>query len=55
MSDKIKPIPVNTGSIVTGNAFLGRETAFLELKDILDKSILIKEGSGRATVYKLKR
>lgn len=31
------------------------KTAFLELKDLLAKNILIKEGKGRATVYKLKK
>ena len=31
------------------------KTAFLELSDLLGKSVLIKEGKGRATIYKLKR
>ncbi|MFH2024760.1 MAG: ATP-binding protein [bacterium] len=31
------------------------KTAFLELKDMLAKNILIKEGKGRATIYKLKK
>ncbi|MCL0067051.1 putative DNA binding domain-containing protein [Thermodesulfovibrionales bacterium] len=30
------------------------KTAFLELKDLLIKNILMKEGKGRATIYKLK-
>lgn len=30
------------------------KTAFLELKDLLNKDILIKEGKGRATSYRLK-
>jgi len=31
------------------------KTAFLELKDLLAKNILIKEGKGRATIYKLNK
>ncbi len=31
------------------------KTAFIELKDLLVRNILIKEGSGCATSYKLKR
>jgi len=31
------------------------KTAFLELKDLLNKNILIKEGKGRTTIYKLKK
>ncbi len=31
------------------------KTAFLELKELFIKNILIKEGRGRATIYKLKR
>ncbi len=31
------------------------KTAFLELKDLFIKNILIKEERGRATIYKLKR
>ncbi|MCX5751209.1 MAG: DUF4062 domain-containing protein [Candidatus Saganbacteria bacterium] len=31
------------------------KTAFLELNDLLKKDLLVKEGKGRATTYKLKR
>jgi len=31
------------------------KTAFLELKVLFIKNILIKKGSGRATIYKFKR
>lgn len=31
------------------------KTAFLELNDLLKKNILIKEGKGRTTIYRLKR
>jgi len=34
---------------------VSNKTAFLELNDLVAKDILIKQGKGRATVYKLKR
>lgn len=30
-------------------------TVFLELKNLVEKNILIKEGKGRAVTYRLKR
>lgn len=34
---------------------VSNKTAFLELKDLVEKNILIKEGRGRAVTYRFKR
>lgn len=34
---------------------ISNKTAFLELKDLVDKKILLKEGKGRAVTYRIKR